>query len=338
MLQQVIQYVNIKLQTLNLFTKSYELAEMISKKDGEKEITFPAVKDKTGEYKEIDFDKTPSLCFHIVNGDVSRQTLESITVTKQRFQHDIPIRLFCVIEKKQYKNWSAYTAYTLSQNISTTITETNVRTLKVALKIHSCSITPTTCSIDSEQVYKEIFKGVDVAFPDDVVFIAVNYTISIIGTVNCVPIVDCEGNEIDIETILRSIICSPVKIYNFDGTLNDTIESGGSYTLPNTNGDNMKFINFTLPASGTNIVDADDETTVIGTRQNNNQITITELASYVLNDFHVFVNETPLSFLNVDDSLNMIDVAASINGIIKLLPGRNLFQRGTEVRILLKTN
>ncbi len=75
---------------------------------------------------------------------------------------------------------------------------------------------------------------------------------------------------------------------------------------------------------------------MVGTWISDEEIFIADAASVGLEDVYVWVNELKLKYLNADDEINDIDDAASSGGIIKLLPNRNLFKPGQELRILIK--
>ena len=94
----------------------------------------------------------------------------------------------------------------------------------------------------------------------------------------------------------------------------------------------MRVITCTLPASGSTITDVDGNT--VGTWTGTDEISFTALASVALKNIVVEVSGNILRYVNSSDTINDIDDAASTSGTIKLLSGRNLFQRGKEVRII----
>lgn len=103
-------------------------------------------------------------------------------------------------------------------------------------------------------------------------------------------------------------------------------------TLTINTGSDVNIISCTLPASGSTITDVDGNT--VGTWTATDEISFTALASISLKNIIVEVSGNILRYINSSDTVNDIDDAASTSGTIKLLSGRNLFQRGKEVRII----
>lgn len=97
----------------------------------------------------------------------------------------------------------------------------------------------------------------------------------------------------------------------------------------------MRFIWGTLPTSGTDILDADGES--VGTWVSVSEINIPVLNNYPISDYKVFVDENPLRWRNADDSFNDLDDSLTTGGTVILFSGRELFQRGAEICVILKT-
>ncbi len=97
----------------------------------------------------------------------------------------------------------------------------------------------------------------------------------------------------------------------------------------------MEIIWATLPESGSVIQNKDGVN--IGTYTDASEIFINQLTAYDIQDWSAWANEALLKWANADDVLNDIDDSLTVDGTIKLFAGRDLFQRGAELRIILKT-
>lgn len=98
----------------------------------------------------------------------------------------------------------------------------------------------------------------------------------------------------------------------------------------------MIYIKFTIPAS-TGLTFNNYVTGLsAGTYVSPSELTISLLSGKTLRDYEVWVGNNKLNHLNTVAANNHLDPVASTGTTVKLLAGRNLFQPGREVVIILK--
>ena len=100
--------------------------------------------------------------------------------------------------------------------------------------------------------------------------------------------------------------------------------------------EDMIYIKFTIPAT-TGLTFNNYVTGLsVGTYVSTSELTISLLSGKTLKDYEVWVGNNKLNHLNTVAANNHLDPVASVGTTVKLLAGRNLFQPGREVVIILK--
>lgn len=307
MIKEVLNHINTQLEQLNLFTKYFTLTEKITR--GEK--SFPAVFEN--EFKGFVSDNYNNMVYHRVNGAPSFTEQESQIGCGTDFTYTIPLKLVAYI-----KQVDQYNLFNIAENISFLLIKGNSSTLKSTLNAYSASILPRSINTQGEDVFKGEFSD-NVKYSDS--FISVDYDVVISMSKACVLDLDCAPLE----------TCY-VKVYDENGNILLSGTCGNNYTI-NIAGANFTLLVGTLPAAGTDIQDKNGVS--IGTWVSVSEVYIPALASKDINQFDVSVNEVALVWDNNDDTINTLDDSLSVNGTLKLFAGVDLFQPGSQIKILL---
>lgn len=307
MIKQVLEHINNELEQLGLFTKFFTLAERISK-DG---ISFPAVYED--EFKGIDFDFYQSSLYHVAS-EASFDILDSQTGCGTDFNYTIPFKLVGNVKKTD-----KYTLFDMAESVSITLLKSNFKELKRELSAYSVEISVQGFNSNSEDVFSSEFTGVDYKGAD---FFSVNYQVSISLSKACAITYDCD----------IPVNCGFLRVYDSDGNVVISGTSCNNYTI-NIDGNSVRVVYAQIPTSGTTILDAEGNT--IGTWTDTSEIEITDLTSLNIWDFDVQVNEVNLVWDNSDDNINSLDDSLTTGGTLKLFTGRELFQRGSQLKIII---
>jgi hypothetical protein len=184
MLKEIVEHINTKIDTLQLFEKLHGLCEKITKD----EKSFPAEYCKN-EYKQVgDFDKHKGVVYHRLTGSIETEELdEEQTVSCDPFyQRTFPFRTIAVIKKSQLGiNNDAYLEQRVAQDLLITIGETNNKSLRQTLRVDSISFEITNLITDRDTIFTDEYKGVPNFFRYEYMYVAIDYNVVVSGSFSC---------------------------------------------------------------------------------------------------------------------------------------------------------
>lgn len=183
MLSEIVEHINTKISTLQLFEKTYGLCETITK-DGK---SFPA-EYCNNEYKQIDFDRYKGVVYHRLIGNISTEELdeEQAVSCDPFYQRTFPFRTICVIKKSQLGiDNDAYLESRLAQDLLVTIGETNNKELRQTLRVDSVVFEVINLITDREEIFESEYSGIENFFRYEYAYIAIDYNIIVSGSFSC---------------------------------------------------------------------------------------------------------------------------------------------------------
>lgn len=307
MIKTVLHHINTQLEQLNLFNKYFTLTEKIKREDKE----FPAIFES--EFKGINFDFHPNVIYHRLNGEPSFAEVESQVGCGTDFIYTIPLKLVAYLKQE-----TQYNLLDIGEQIAILLFKSNSSALKTLLNAYSTAITSRNINANSQNVFSEEFSNVNQSTAD---FISVDYDVVINGSKNCLLTLECDP----VETCY-------VKVFDEDGNIILSGTCGNNYTI-NIDGTILRFIFGTIPLTGTDIQDRNGNS--IGTWVDTSEIFIPELVGKNIDQYDVSVDQFPLEWKHADDTINTLDDSLTGAGTLKLFTGRDLFQRGAQIKILL---
>ncbi len=176
MLSKVIDHINTILET----EVKHCLAEIIEQ--GEKSL--PAVWTSKDNFTPIKMTKSTS--YHRLTGPVARTEEESpsvgcgLTVTDS-----YPLRLV-VLSRKD----GIYTELDLAQAISSSISDSNNKTLSKELGVQTVAISVTAYGVDRNTLWEEENTGVKLGVPFAFGYFSIEYSLLITGDISCMSCKD----------------------------------------------------------------------------------------------------------------------------------------------------
>lgn len=191
MLEVIIPYINSKIEALEMFQKQHGLCEIITvdKK------SYPA-EYCNNEYKQVsDFDKFKGVVYHRLNGDVSAKELdEDESVSCDPFySREFPLVGIFVVNKKHLKGIGndAYLEGKIANTISNRLAVSNNKELRIELGADSVLIEIDNIILDRNKIFDSEYKGIDNFFRYEFLYIAIEYSVIIKGSVSCLKEYDC---------------------------------------------------------------------------------------------------------------------------------------------------
>lgn len=187
MLKNVIDYINQKIETLNIIQERFGLCELIT--DGERQ--FPGEYCE-GEYKTVsDFTDNKSVSYHRLNGDIGidQNNEDSSNGCGVYTKKTYPLRSVFFLRKDIYKN-NAYAEELIISNIEKAISSQNVKDLCQELNMEVVSIITTGTILDRNKLYKDEYNQ-DNMVGYEYAYFSILIDVIIEGNLNCQVLETC---------------------------------------------------------------------------------------------------------------------------------------------------
>ena len=155
MINDVITYLNAKIDTLGYFNSVICLAERIEREGR----IYPAQYISNGDYKEISLDPSGSICYWRKNGDVTIAEEELTSGIGIQYKTSFPLKFVGFIKKEAGKD-TQYFADNLISGLIGNLTVSN-SALKTALNAKSVRITATKYSTDGREVANSEYDNIN---------------------------------------------------------------------------------------------------------------------------------------------------------------------------------
>lgn len=186
MLKNVIEYINERLETLNIIEQRNGLCEIIT--DGDR--TLPAEYCENKYIPISEFTNYKGVCYYRLEGYSIEQNNEGSSSGCSIYSkktYDIK-SVFC-IKKDVYQN-SAYAEELIINNIEKTISIQNSKELCEELNMDVVSININSVKIDRKQLYKEEY-AVDNKIGYEYAYFALLFSVVIEGNLDCQTLTAC---------------------------------------------------------------------------------------------------------------------------------------------------
>lgn len=184
MLSKVIDYINNRLSTLNVYEKTFGLCDIIT----DNGRTFPAEYCGSSYNSAADFSNYSGLAYHRLNNDIGiEQTADdSSTGCAVYSKKTYPIRsVFCVKKRD-----NAYSEELLVSDIEKVISSQNIKSLCDELSMEIVSVSVRGTITDRNKLYKDEFDSEN-KIGYEYCYFAVLYDIVIEGDLNCQALSTC---------------------------------------------------------------------------------------------------------------------------------------------------
>lgn len=185
MIAEIINFINSELAALQIFTKFEGLTDKISRTDGDKKITFPALFEGN-EFTAINFDFTDGLAYHQLNGSASFAEIDSVSGCGIEFEYVIPLKLVGFLNVSVLQN-DKYLLFNLCESIAVNLMS-NSTALKQSVKSRKVEIMSSSFDSNSESVFNDQFSGIDYKIDNNHAFISVDYEVKLTTSKNCFDI------------------------------------------------------------------------------------------------------------------------------------------------------
>jgi hypothetical protein len=189
MIEDIIKYINTKIQNLKIVSKTFGLCELIGD-----ENKSPAEYCK-GEFRSVaDFDFFKGLVYHRIIGDVNVVDVEENEWTGCFAMKEmrIPMRT-CVILKRV----DNYTDLLVGQTVLNAISFTNSKELRLLLGADTVAVESRSIILNKDRLINEEFDGFDIKIDYEDIFVGVEYDIIITGAATCLEAHGCKRDYSD---------------------------------------------------------------------------------------------------------------------------------------------
>lgn len=219
MTQEIISFLNLRITQLGYFNDVFGLATRIER-EGK---IYPAIYNNNNEYTQINLDSKGSLTYWRRNGDNSYTEQENTSTIGNEYVTTIPLKLVGFMKKESVND-----TYFSEKIVNTLIgiLTTNSVTLKQAIKAKRISIVVKKYEVDGRVLATEEYDKIDFEPRYDWAYFAIEFEVKVVTNTKCY--------DTFCDVVPPDFNCGVVKIYDTSGTLIDTIDCGGTYTISGT--------------------------------------------------------------------------------------------------------
>lgn len=177
MIAKSLNYINSKIETLNLFSVVLCLCEKIRK--GEQQ--YPAIPNGK-EYNKIDLDKSDGKCYWRLIGDVSIEEVERMNSCGVDYLFKAPLKLVCFIDRKKSNSTQEEIIGAIIKEVTTTNaflqSELSAKRVRVICKSYKT---------DREELAREEYTNIDFTPKYSYLYFSIEVELSVLTSSNCIP-------------------------------------------------------------------------------------------------------------------------------------------------------
>ena len=177
-MKDVLLNINEKIGSQNLFNKRLDLCEKIER-EGK---FFPAYYKGNGEYERIDLDKSGSLSYWRINGEINYSGQESTSNVGTEYRKDIPLKFIGYLKKEITSD--QYFSQDVADSIISIVTSSNLEVKKI-LKVRRVSIVATKTIVDPITVEKGEYEVKTDSIRYTEAYFLIDFTLSIFTNNQC---------------------------------------------------------------------------------------------------------------------------------------------------------
>jgi hypothetical protein len=184
MIEDVIKYLNTKINDLGIVSKTFGLCELIGTEEKS-----PA-EYCNGEFRSVaDFDFFKGLAYHRLIGDVTATDIEEEEWTGCQAMKTYRFPMRAIVLLKRSGN---YSDLLVGQTVNSTITFTNNKALRILLSADTVAVESKTIIVDKERLIDEEFSNQNIEIDYEDLFVGIEYDIIITGGAPCLEKYGCK--------------------------------------------------------------------------------------------------------------------------------------------------
>jgi len=182
MLNIIVDYLRQKANALTYIADSYGLAEIIDRRDGEDNVSFPAIYTR-GELTQISFDTHPSLVFFTLDGEIERETDDGEISCEDQIKEVYKLRLYFFNAGKEISDCASITQAS-AYAIAKWLTDDNSQ-IQIALNLQELYVTATSFNFNKKEVWEELHNGIPLKLSERQQLVRIVFDVSISGVESC---------------------------------------------------------------------------------------------------------------------------------------------------------
>lgn len=193
MIETIINFINTKINTLNLFHRRFGICELVDKGEGSEPCEYCNF-----EYKPVlDSDPINGISYHRLRGEATvREAEEEMSVSCTPFLvKTLPLKTVAIFRKDILGtgNNNGYIESKIAENIINTVFTRNNKALRTELQVDSVSVEIDSIITNREEILNQEFDRTEgeVKIDSDYALIAINYNIIVTGNSNCFEVYEC---------------------------------------------------------------------------------------------------------------------------------------------------
>ena len=242
MLETIIQFIEGRIEALEIFTELYGLCEIGKdevKRDGNTtERTFPVQYIGAGNYKLYpnDFDLTASHgYFKLLDVSEERDDENDLYGGETILTRTYSMRFVAYVNKDIYQVDNKYAPDKIMHNVSQMLSLEDVAGLNTSLDTISITSRVTSVEMDRYAVLDAEYDNVDLGALDlQYTYFYADFDITLSATASCLFTYACGDQVTDVATLLANAYgdCQNVTVSNSDDSYEQSVVSGGTLELP----------------------------------------------------------------------------------------------------------
>jgi len=220
MIEKVIDYLNLQLNSLNVFKEVKGLCEIVT----EDQRTYPAIYQGKDNLRFItSYDFRNGLVFHIKNGQASITELDRVIASSSYKEYSHPIRAILIHGRGIYDD-NNYSQEKIASNVVNAINKRSIPSLRPIIGVDRVSVQVNGYSTDKNDI-NQYFEGIELNIRHDLDVVLVDYSIILRANQSCFENYGCG--------VVPGI--AGVTIENSDASYVSSAECGTTFTLPDEN-------------------------------------------------------------------------------------------------------
>lgn len=262
MLEVIIQFLEGRLNALNIFTKLYGLCEIVQDEQNNERRSFPAEYIGAGNYKLYpnDFDLTQNHGYFRIESVSEDREDSEIYGGETVLTRTYSMKFIGYVNKDIYQVDNKYATDKIVHNLSQMLSLEDVKQVRDDLDLLSITSRVTNIETDRYAVLEEEYDNVNLSALDlQYAYVSFDFDIVISATAGCLFAYACGDQTVDVATLLSNAYgnCQVADVSNSDSTYSTTVASGGTLNLPDITLTEVDGSEVTYPSVKDLVCDAD---------------------------------------------------------------------------------
>jgi len=237
MLEVIIQFLEGRLDALNVFSKLYGLCEIVQDEQNGERRSFPAEYIGAGNYKLYpnDFDLTENHGYFRIQ-DVTEDREDSELYGGETVLTRVySMKFVAYVNKDVYQVDNKYAPDKIIHNLSQMLSLEDVKQVRDDLDLLSITSRVSNIEQDRYAILEEEYNNVNLSALDlQYAYISFDFDITIAATASCLFAYACGDQTVSVATLLSNAYgnCLDATVSNSDDSYSQTVSSGGTLDLP----------------------------------------------------------------------------------------------------------